>query len=155
MPHVATLQNKNGEFEELDAEAPLDAKELVQGLAELNRNGIVLLDIRAGVSREGITKIADVSGAGLFVGDKWIVEPSVGDVNLPEESVVPFKSDSWAIGEFILGKHIPKRFLKSQTLLDKFIDGEDELLKKLLVLDPSTRSYTWDVAPKDEGCLLM
>lgn len=156
MPHVATLQNKNGEFEELDAEAPLDAKELVQGLAELNRNGIVLLDIRAGVSREGITKIADVSGAGLYSNDEWIVEPSVGDVNLPEASVVPFKSDSWALGEFILGKPIPKRFLKSQTLLDKFIYGEDELLKKLLVIDPSARSYAWDVVPKDEGgCLLM
>lgn len=166
MPHVATLQNKNGEFEELDSEKPLNVRELVQGLAELNRNGIVLLDIRAGVSREGITKIADVSNAGLYKDGEWILEPkNYDEVNLPEVNFVPFKSDSWVLGEFIVqyktGKEIPKRFLKSQVLLDKFAGEDDEILRKLLVLDPSTRSYTWDVVPphsknnNDEGCSLM
>lgn len=165
MPHVATLQNKNGEFEELDYEKPLNLKELVQGLAELNKNGIVLLDIRAGVSREGITKIADVSNAGLYKDGEWILEPkNYDEVNLPEVNLVPFKSDSWVLGEFIVhhktGKGIPKRFLKSQVLLDKFAAGEDEdeILRKLLVLDPSTRSYTWEIVPpkeKDEGCSIM
>jgi hypothetical protein len=151
MPHVATLQNKNGDFEELDYEKPLNLKELVQGLAELNKNGIVILDIRAGVSREGITKIADVSNAGLYKDGEWILEPkNYEDVNLPEVNPVPFKSDSWVLGEFIVqyktGKGIPKRFIKSQVLLDKFVGEDDgEILRKLLVLDPSTRSYTWDL----------
>lgn len=155
MPHVATLND--GKFEELDAEAPLNAQQLVQGLAELNRNGIVLLDIRFGASREGVTKIADVSNAGLYIDEKWIVEPkNYEDVNLPEANIVPFKSDSWALGECILGKPIPKRFLKSQSLLDKFLGDENELLKKLLVLDHTKRSYAWElVPPTEQGCSIM
>lgn len=163
--HVATLQNKDGDFERLDEEAPLDSYELTQGLAELNRNGIVLLDIRAGVSLEGVTKIADVSNAGLYIDEKWILEPKMyEDVNLPENTIIPFKSDSWALGEFLVqnktGKGIPKRFLKSQALLNKFLgDDSDPILKKLLVLDPTQRSYTWDLVPSStnnkDGCSVM
>jgi hypothetical protein len=121
----------------------------------LNKSGITLLDISAGVSKEGVTKIADVSN----------INPKVSPIDLPEESIIPFKSDSWALGEFIVryktgGKTIPRKFLKSQVLLDKF-SGDDELLKKLLVLDPVNRAFTWDVAPPDSivpnppGCSLM
>lgn len=160
--HVATLQNKDGDFERLDEEAPLDSYELTQGLAELNRNGIVLLDIRAGVSLEGVTKISDVSNAGLYIDGKWILEPKMyEDTHLPETTIIPFKSDSWALGEFLIrnktGKGIPKRFLKSQSLLDKFVGDDDQLLKKLLVLDPDQRSYAWDLVSTDTGgvCSVM
>lgn len=155
-PHVVTILNKEGtETEPLDFTAPINVYELAQGLAELNKSGITLLDISAGVSKEGITKIADISN----------INPTVSPIDLPEETIVPFKSDSWALGEFIVrhkngGKTIPRKFLKSQVLLDKF-SGDDELLKKLLVLDIEKRAYTWDVAPPDAtvpnppGCSLM
>lgn len=163
MPHVATLNG--GKFEELDATAPLNVSELVQGLAELNRNGIVLLDIRTGASLEGVTKISGdaLEQAGLYLNGEWIVEPKIYDetVDLPEVNVVPFKSDSWVLGEYIVrhktGKTIPKRFLKSQSLLDKFIE-DDEILKKLLIIDPSNRSYAWEVAgtaTQNEKCSVM
>jgi hypothetical protein len=164
LKHVATIQNKDGLLEPLDEEADLNVYELTQGLAELNREGIVLLDIRAGVSLEGVTKIADVSHAGLYLNKEWIVEPKMyEDVNLPEVNVIPFKSDSWVLGEFLIqnkrGKGIPKRFLKSQALLDKFVgEDEDPILKKLLVLDPNERSYAWDLVSADTGgggCSIM
>jgi hypothetical protein len=155
-PHVVTILNKEGtETETLDFTAQINIYELAQGLAELNKSGITLLDISAGVSREGITKVADVSQ----------MNPTVSPIDLPEENIIPFKSDSWALGEFIVrhktgGKTIPRKFLKSQTLLDKFC-GDDDMLKKLLVLDPVNRAFTWDVAPPDStapnppGCSLM
>lgn len=173
-PHIATLQNNRGEFEQLSYEKELNLKEVLQGMAELNKNGIVLLDINAGVSPEGITKIADVSNAGLYLNNEWILEPkNYEDVDLPEVNVIPFKSDSWVLGEFIVryktGKSIPKRFLKSQKLLDTFCESLDKPeglgkdtssldLKKLLVLDPNGRSFTWELAPsssKNEGCSVM
>jgi hypothetical protein len=155
-PHVVTILNKEGtETEPLDMNAHINVYELTQGLAELNKSGITLLDISAGVSKEGITKIADVSQ----------INPSTSPIDLPEETIIPFKSDSWALGEFIVryktgGKTIPRKFLKSQTLLTKFC-GDDELLKKLLVIDHEKRAYTWEVAPPDTtvpnppGCSLM
>jgi hypothetical protein len=156
-PHVVTILNKEGtETEPLDFTAPINVYELAQGLAELNKSGITLLDISAGVSKEGVTKIANVSN----------INQVVSPIDLPEETVIPFKSDSWALGEFIVrykteGKTIPRKFLKSQTLLDKFSGDDDEMLKKLLVLDPEKRAFTWEVAPPDTtvpnppGCLLM
>jgi hypothetical protein len=165
LPHVATLQNSKGEFEPLFEDGQLNYTELLQGMAELNRNGIVLFDIRAGVSREGITKIADVSHAGLFLNNEWILKPTLDDENQLID-LIPFKTDSWLLGELIVeqitGKKIPKRFLKSQTLLDKFIDSIIEappFMNKLLVLDPEKREYTWNLAPpssqKSEGCNIM
>jgi hypothetical protein len=165
-PHVATITNSSGDMEELDASKPLNVDEIVLGLAELNRSGIVLLDIHAGVSREGVTKISDVSNAGLFLKNEWILEPkNYEDVNLPEVTPIPFKSDAWVLGEFIVrintGKDVPKRFLKSQALLDKFCEGiltDAQILKKLLVIDPSARSCSWDVvknAPDGNGCTMM
>lgn len=158
LPHVVTLID-NSVFEELDYSRNINVYELGQGLAELNKNGICLLDIKAGVSRDGITKIADVSNA-----------RATPPLEIPEDLILPegtgyvkFKSDSWALGEFIVkyktgGKVIPKRFLKTQSLLDKF-SGEDEILRKLLVLDPEQRAYTWEVFRVSErennACSLM
>lgn len=170
LKHVATILNRNGDFEPIDETTPVNIKSVIQGMAELNKNGIVLLDIRAGTSREGVTKISSPidSIGGLFLKNEWIQEPVIpDDITLPspgeETTVIPFKSDSWALGEFILkirtGKGIPKRFLKSQVLLDKFIGGEDDdVLRKLLVIDPEKRAYTWEIAENtttDEGCSLM
>jgi hypothetical protein len=165
LPHVATLMNKNGDLEPMDTTGSLNIDELIHGMAELNKNGIVLIDIRAGVSREGVTKISDISSAGLYINKEWVLEPRpFDDIDLPEVNVIPFKSDSWALGEFIVkyktGKPIPKRFMKSQSLLNKFCGGDDdEILRKLLVLDPEQREFTWNLVPlkKDEGggCSIM
>lgn len=163
LPHVATIMNKHGETEELDFVSPLNLLELAQGVAELNKNGIVVTSIKAGVSKEGITKITDVvSKAGLFLNDEWILEPTQED-DIPEVNIVPFKSDSWILGEFIVryitGKTIPKKFLKSQTLLNGFSENIYKAvdLQKLLVIDPLQRSNTWEVVPSrsDGGCSLM
>ena len=164
LPHVVTILNKNGETESLNFDSPLNLVELAKGVAELNKNGIVLTNIKAGVSKEGTTKVADVSKAGLFINDKWIIEPSsIDEEDIPEVSIIPFKSDSWILGEFIVQyitkRSIPKKFLKSQTLLDKFSDNVFTTfdLKKLLVLDPEKRSYTWEVVniEGDGNCSIM
>ena len=163
LPHVATLQNSKGEFESLFEDGQLNYTELLQGMAELNKNGIVLFDIRAGVSNEGITKIADLSNAGLFLNNEWLLKPITENDEHPPD-LIPFKTDSWFLGEYIVeritGKKIPKRFLKSQTLLDKFVDSIIEappFLNKLLVLDPENREYTWNLAPQSAngGCNIM
>lgn len=169
MPHVATLQNRTGEFEPFVEEGDLNLDEVIRGVAELNSNGIILLNIRAGVSAiDGKTKISSVDGAGLYRDGEWIVEPQqTDDGDLPEENIVPFKSDSWVLGEYIVrhttgGKTIPRRFTKSQTLLDRFCAGNpyEETLKKLLVIDPENRKYTWEISPptqvtENPGCSLM
>lgn len=170
-PHVTYVKNREGDFEDVDESGPINVIDVLRGVAELNKIGIVLLDIRAGVSKEGVTKISSVGSAGVYSRreQKWIVEPSVpNDLDLPEGGdVIPFKSDSWALGEYMIrirngdGKGIPRRFLKSQTLLDKFIGGEeDDVLRKLLVLNPDKRAYTWDLVPPSEPnpaleCVLM
>lgn len=147
--NVATIINRHGDTEELVDGIP-NIDEVIQGIAELNKNGIVLVDIKTGISREGVTKITNIDSMGLFIDGEWVKEPTV-DVSLPEVNLIPFKSDSWVLGEYIVkqktGKSIPRRFLKSQNLLDKF-SGDDEILKKLLVLDPNNRSNTWDLIPE-------
>jgi hypothetical protein len=158
LPHVLTVIDDSA-FEELDYNTnEINIYELGQGLAELNKNGICLLDIKAGVSKDGITKISDISTAVLSPEIPEIPE----DLTLPEGDYVKFKSDSWALGNYIVkhstGKEIPKKFLKSQNLLNKF-SGENEILSKLLVLDPENRAYSWEVFSVSEheksGCSIM
>ena len=155
-PHVATIKNRTGELETL-FDGPINIEHILQGMAELNKNGIVLLDIKIGNNTEGITKIKNIESAGVFKNDKWLKEPFY-EIEFPETDIIPFKSDSWALGEFIIrtktGKTIPKRFLKSQNLLNKFI-GDDETLKHLLVLDPVQRSYTWDLVKSNDNCIIQ
>lgn len=163
LPHVVTAFGK-GQFEELDNNGPINPIHVIQGMAELNKNGISLLNISVGISKEGITKIdKSVIENGAIAPN----EPTMSDI-LPEgKNVIQFKSDSWALGEFLVrnvyhpeSKSIPKKFMKSQVLMNKFIDslGPDlEVLKKLLVLDPHTREFTWNVLKKEEtfGCIIQ
>ena len=138
--------NRYGETEEMTEGTP-NINEVLQGIADLNKNGIGLLDIYAGLSREGVTKIKNIESMYLYLNGEWLKEPVI-DISLPEVNPIPFKSDSWVLGEYIVkqrtGKNIPKRFLKSQKLLDTF-SGDDEILRKLLVLNPENRSYTWEL----------
>lgn len=158
-PHVIHVRNRNGNLlEELYEDENPNIIHIIQGISELNKNGIVLLDISVGKSAEGITKIKNIESMGLFRNEQWIHDPVYPeDVQFPEGDLIPFKSDSWALGEFIVkhktgGKSIPKRFLKSQRLLDIFSDSIDSnTLRKLLVLNPENRSYTWDLIPRQQG----
>ena len=152
--HVATIINRNGEIEELSDNGPVNINEVILGMAELNKNGIVLTEIQTGNSREGVTKIKNITSMGLYKNNEWIKEPVIGDRDVPEVNTIPFKTDSWVLGEFIVrtktGKDIPRRFLKSQNLLNKFTEGDD-VLRKLLVLDPEQRSFTWEVVPNQQS----
>jgi hypothetical protein len=150
--NVATI---NENIEDLDSGNP-QIQDVINGISELNRYGIVVLHIETGQSKEGITKIKNINDFGLYKDGIMIKDPTIYN-DLPEDKIVPFKSDSWILGEFIVkqktGKNIPKRFLKSQNLLNTFIN-DDEILQKLLVIDHSKRSYVWDIyeQPKDGGC---
>ncbi len=158
LPHVATIKNRNGDLEELSDNGQIVINHVIKGMSELNKNGIVLLDIQVGNSYEGITKIKNIESSGLYLNDTWIIVPQNVDF-LPEgDKIIPFKSDTWALGEFLVfqktGKNIPKRFKKSQKLLDTFI-GDDEILKKILVIDPEKREYTWNIIPEDQSCTIQ
>jgi hypothetical protein len=113
-------------------------------MTELNKVGITLLVIETGNSADGITKIRNIEDFGYKEKNPTIPH----DLSIPEHDIIPFKSDSWVLVEFIIihktGKRIPKKFLKSQKLLDTFI-GDDDTLKKLLVIDPNNRSFTWEL----------
>ena len=132
-------------------------------MSELNKNKICLLEIYVGTSKEGTTKIKGViENGGLYENETWVVTPKMVDF-LPEgENIIPFKSDSWALGEFIVrthtnGKTIPKRFMKSQELLNKFIDTipeHSDILKRILVLDPYSREFTWNLVKEEHGCVI-
>lgn len=167
LPHVITLK-KSDDFEDLFEMnyEDVNVHDLILGMSELNKNGICLLNISVSKSREGITKIDKnaIHNAGLYKGGAWLKEPEIVDF-LPEgENIIPFKSDSWALGEFIVkvitgGKTIPKRFMKSQTLMNKFIDSLPEnhkdILQKILILDPDQREYTWNLIKENEGCTIQ
>jgi len=161
LPHVVTVYGNNS-TEELFT-GPVNPRDVILGMAELNKNKVCLLDISVGNSREGTTKIdSSVLDNGSLEGER----PKHVDF-LPEgEEYIPYKSDSWALGEFLVrnvyhpeGKTIPKRFMKSQKLLNTFIaslDGGAEFLSKLLVLDPSDREYTWNIIKEENsGCTVQ
>lgn len=156
--NVATIIDKYGNIEELSDGKP-NIQEVIKGIADLNKNGIVIYDIQTGISREGVTKIKNSPETmGFYMNEEWLKMPNTEVPSLPEVNFIPFKSDSWILGEFIVkektGKTIPKRFLKTQKLLDTF-SSDDEYLKKLLVLDPSQRSYTWDIIKEEpSGCII-
>lgn len=169
LPHVITIYDQSHE-ETLDFSHPeqINIQDVIKGVSELNNQGIVLLScgIHPGTSKEGITKLkVDTQKLGLFLNNTWVVSSSLqidDDYDLPEHEYIPFKSDSWILGEFIVqhktGKSIPKKFLKSQTLLDKFC-GDDEKLKKLIVLNPDIRARASDLVPESNdssiSCTLM
>jgi hypothetical protein len=162
LPHVVTVYGNNS-TEELFT-GPVNPRDVILGIAELNKNKVCLLDISVGNSREGTTKIdSSVLENGSMEGTR----PKPVDF-LPEgDEYVLYKSDSWALGEFLVrnvyhpeGKTIPKRFMKSQKLLDTFIDsigGEgNEILKKLLRIKPDEREYTWNIIKEENsGCTVQ
>lgn len=161
LPHVVTVYGNNS-TEELFS-GPINPRDVILGMAELNKNKICLLDISVGNSREGTTKIdSSVLENGTLEG----TPPKHVDF-LPEgEEYILYKSDSWALGEFLVrnvyhpeGKTIPKRFMKSQKLLDTFIDtldeGGEDTLKKLLRINPEDREYTWNIIKEDSGCSIQ
>ena len=155
--NVATVINKNGDIEELSDGVP-NIQEVIKGISDLNKNGIVVPFIETGISREGVTKLKNIHSFGFYKNDTWIKEPE-GEYVLPEVNFIPFKSDAWVLGEYIVkkntGKGIPKRFLKSQKLLDTF-SGEDETLRRLLVLDPEKRSFVWElIKEENNGCTIQ
>lgn len=169
LPHVVTAFG-NGKFEELDANGTINPKHVILGMSELNKNGISLLNISVGTSKEGITKIDQsvIECGSVYTKDESWSRPPYVSIELPEgENIVPFKSDSWVLGEFLVrnvyhpeGKSVPKKFMKSQTLLDKFIDSlgsssDAEILKKLLVLDPHKREFTWNIYEDQKGCTIQ
>lgn len=146
LPHVITVFDKDGNTEELsssDDDGKINIRHVILGMAELNKNGISLLEISVGTSKEGITKIKSIESARVSAD---------------------FKADSWALGEFIVkyqtdGKTIPKKFMKSQNLMNTFIeslndDHHQDILKKVLVIDPQKREYTWNLIREDEGCTI-
>lgn len=166
LPHVVVAYG-NGTFEELYEQGPVYPKHVIRGMAELNQNGISLLNISVGNSKEGVTKIdkSVIENGGVYdkKTEQWVSGkiPTLNEC-LPEgENIIPFKSDTWALGEFLVrtvyhpeGKSIPKRFMKSQILLDKFIDSlgsEAEFLKKVLILDPYSREFTWNILKEESG----
>ncbi len=144
--NVVTVFNKQGDVEHLDhIHSPtLNVNELIQGVADLNRSGIIVSNIVAGKSREGVTKIQNIHD---FHNSDDTLQT---DTTLPEGTFIPFKSDAWILGEYIVRlktkKAIPKRFLKSQNLLNRYLDN-DPILTKLLVIDPEKRSTASDLVP--------
>jgi hypothetical protein len=168
LPHVITVIGSELTEELVESVSNITPRDVILGMAELNKNNISLLEISVGISREGTTKIKSVlEHGGVYKNEEWIdgKEPTRVDF-LPEgDALLPFKSDSWALGEFLVrhytgGKTIPRKFMKTQSLMDKFVESigtdDEEVLKKLLVLDPYKREYTWNVTVKDEpGCIIQ
>ena len=137
LPHVVTVFSE-GNYEELHSGEP-NVSELIQGLRELHSVGISVLDIKYGISQEGVTKLKDPSTFGLSG-----TELPNTRYNLPEDVPVPVKSDLWCLGCVITGKNVPRRCTKNQEVLDKYSDTfgpeKSEVLRHLLVLDPEKRS---------------
>jgi len=151
--HVVTVHDSKGTTEEVQTDAPIDPQSIINGLADLNSHGVIVWNIKAGVSTlDGNTKITNIDSFGLINKDgTWAHEPSGYD-DLIDDPPVPFKTDAWVLGEYLVrlktGKGIPRRFLKSQALLDKFTK-DDEILRKLLILDKEKRYNIWDVVPSN------
>jgi hypothetical protein len=137
-------------YQETLSKTNIDTMDVIKGITWLNRKGIIVWDISAGVSPDGTTKITNIESFGLYKDEVFLKVPVQGDDVI---DTVPFKTDAWVLGMFIAklktGKNVPRRFLKSQALLDKFTDG-DEILQKLLILDPEKRANTWDLVPQQE-----
>jgi hypothetical protein len=140
--------------------APVNQEDVIHGVAELNKRGIIVWDISVGVSYDGTTKLTNIDSFGLYKNEVFLKVPVQGDDVI---DTIPFKTDSWVLGMFLAklktGKNVPRRFLKSQTLLDKFTEG-DEILQKLLVLDSEKRINTWDLIVNqqkdvDGGCTVQ
>lgn len=153
-PHVVIVTDLNGSTEDLDPVTEFsdsDIQDAILGIKELHSADISVLDIKVGRGAEGQVKIRDPTTFGF--GD---TKPIHTRYNLPETSIVKFKSDLWCLGCLIYGKNIPKRFLKSQELLDNFMKNSKyfEILKNLLVIDPSKRNLDFIKDSSHNGCII-
>jgi serine/threonine protein kinase len=153
-PHVVTVNDLSGSVESLSPIAelkPEDVEELLEGIKELHSANITVMDIKVGRSAEGQLKISDLSTFGF--GETLPIHTRY---NTPESKYIKFKSDLWCVGCFIFGKNIPKRFMKSQDLLDDFIKNSKyfEVIKNLLIIDPSQRNLDFINGFSDGGCII-
>lgn len=150
--HVVTVKSFDGALEELSPVSELsqnDIKGLLLGLKELHSAGITVCDIKVGRSADGQIKLTDLSTFGYQDSD-----PINTRYNLPEPKYVKYKSDIWCMGCFIMGKNIPKRFTKTQELLNLYIKDSSEYLKHLIVLDPNGRNLDFIKEESHDGCII-
>jgi len=147
-PNVVIINDTKGNHEELEevTGAP-NPEEIITGLRDLHSAGITVCDIKIGKGREGQIKITNPFCFGYL--DE---EPLNTRYNLPESSYVKYKSDIWCLGCFFLGKNIPKRFMKSQELLDQFLKNESEHIKTMLKVNPEERELPNVETKTKDGC---
>jgi serine/threonine protein kinase len=155
LPHVVSISDTSGETEILEPVDSVnltesDLSDIMHGVHELHEAGFTVMDIKIGRSQEGIVKITDPSTFGYM--DQT---PMHTRYNVPETQYVKFKSDIWCLGCFLLGKNIPKRFHKSQELLDKFILDQPEYIKLMLKINPAERVIPITIETPDEKCLIQ
>jgi serine/threonine protein kinase len=151
-PHVVLVIDPSGTTEELEPVGSLsndDISDIISGLKELHSADINVLDIRIGRGREGQVKITDLStfslGSEIPINTRY---------NLPESSYVKAKSDIWCLGCLLFGKNIPKRFMKSQELLDGFLKDSPEYLKIMLKINPNERDLPYTIE-SNGGCVVQ
>jgi serine/threonine protein kinase len=150
-PHVVTVKNSKGDTEELIENDSVGGDgDVICGMRELHSAGITVCDIRVGRGPEGQVKITDIKCFG------YQDEPPLNTrYNLPESSYVKFKSDIWCLGCFLIGKNIPKRFTKSQELLDGFLKDAPDYIKVMLKVDPSQRELPFKKSDDGQGCAIF
>jgi serine/threonine protein kinase len=152
LPHVVIVVDPSGTTEDLEQIGTLsesDISDVISGLKELHSADIHVLDIKVGRGREGQLKITDLST--FAFGDEVPIHTRY---NLPESSYVKSKSDIWCLGCFLLGKNIPKRFMKSQELLDGFLKDSPEYVKIMLKINPNERDLPYTV-DSNGGCVVQ
>jgi serine/threonine protein kinase len=153
LPHVVCIENHDGLLEKLSPVDSLndeDVINVIEGLKELHSADITVMDIRVGRSEEGQVKITDLSTFG------WGETPPINTrYNTPETKYVKFKSDIWCLGCFLYSKNIPKRFHKSQELLDTFLKDAPDAIKNMLKINPEERRLPDDVQIDSEKCTIF
>ena len=93
LPHVITVLGS--ELTEELVVGTINPRDVILGMAELNKNKISLLEISVGISREGTTKIKSVlEHGGVYdtTNEEWVGGKETTRVDfLPEgDSLIPF-----------------------------------------------------------------
>jgi len=152
-PHVVTVENQNGDLEPLSPVSNLtddDVIDIIEGLKELHSAEITVMDIKIGRSSEGTVKITDLSTFG------YLDQPPLHTrYNTPEVSYIKYKSDIWCLGCFLFNKNIPKRFYKSQDLLDGFTKDAPEVVRDMLRINPDERKLPEGKTYPLGGCFIQ
>lgn len=154
-PHVVIINDVHGSHEDLAEISetltdPGDIKDVISGLKELHSVDITVCDFKVCRGWEGQVKITNPVSFG------YLDFPPVNTrYNFPEPSYVKFKSDIWCLGCFLFGKNIPKRFLKSQELLDSFIKDTPDYIKGMLKINPEDRELPPNESEDSKGCTVQ